>query len=229
MRICVVYDGEYPWDVRMEKVTTTLSEDGHEVHLVCRNLSGMRTEERAGKIDIHRLRHLFGTRLNKVMTFPVFLNPVWLKKVFDVTRTYGVKLLIVRDLPLALTGIMVGRVCGVPVVLDLAENYPELLKQRWKYGRPKLLDALVRNPVLAKGVEKLAIRYAAHVIVVANEARERLEIMGVASHRVSVVMNTPRHRNGALDERRTVGGYIGRQRSRFCLIYVGGLEPGRGL
>ena len=40
LRIVMVWDGDYPWDVRVEKVCTTLIASGHEVHLVCRNSAG---------------------------------------------------------------------------------------------------------------------------------------------------------------------------------------------
>ena len=37
MRICKIWDADYPWDVRVEKVARSLTEAGHEVHLVARN------------------------------------------------------------------------------------------------------------------------------------------------------------------------------------------------
>ena len=40
MRILKVYDGEYPWDVRVEKIVGSLISAGHEVRLVCRNRRG---------------------------------------------------------------------------------------------------------------------------------------------------------------------------------------------
>jgi len=37
MRILKIYDGDYPWDVRVEKVAETLIAAGHSVRLLCRN------------------------------------------------------------------------------------------------------------------------------------------------------------------------------------------------
>ncbi len=34
MRILKIWDGDYPWDVRVEKVATALAEAGHTVHQI---------------------------------------------------------------------------------------------------------------------------------------------------------------------------------------------------
>ena len=36
MTICKVWDADYPWDVRVEKVSRSLGRE-HDVHLVARN------------------------------------------------------------------------------------------------------------------------------------------------------------------------------------------------
>ena len=40
MNILKVWDGEYPWDVRTEKVCRALTSRGHSVHMVARNRDG---------------------------------------------------------------------------------------------------------------------------------------------------------------------------------------------
>ena len=37
MRICMVFDDDYPWDVRVERTGRALTGGGHEVFLACRN------------------------------------------------------------------------------------------------------------------------------------------------------------------------------------------------
>src|SRR2546422_179004 len=62
MRIGVVFDGDYPWDIRVWKVATCLVDHGHEVHLVCRNIARRPEEEAVEGLRIHRLRPVFVER-----------------------------------------------------------------------------------------------------------------------------------------------------------------------
>src|SRR5438105_3178921 len=48
-----IWDCEYPWDVRVEKVTDALLAAGHEVHLMCRNRTGLALHERIGALELH--------------------------------------------------------------------------------------------------------------------------------------------------------------------------------
>ena len=55
MKICKIWDADYPWDIRVEKVATSLSMAGHSVHLVCRNLDRRVRVEHNGTFTVHRL------------------------------------------------------------------------------------------------------------------------------------------------------------------------------
>ena len=58
MRILKIYDGDYPWDVRVEKITQSLLGAGHEVRLLCRNLGGRSQELYAFRSDPTEQRNL---------------------------------------------------------------------------------------------------------------------------------------------------------------------------
>ena len=229
MNICKIFDGDYPWDVRVEKVILSLITHGHEVHLVCRNIGMRSSYECSGRLHIHRLRSSRNRALNGFLSFPAFFNPKWISRIFQVVRDCDVELIIVRDLPLALTAILAARRYGVPVMLDMAENYPEMLKHLWKFGRFNPLNIIVRNPWIARAVERIAVKQFDHVLVVAEESRQRLLKLGVGQDRISVLPNTPRITDlcwvgnaQADDDEHFQGG-------SFRMIYVGGLGPGRGL
>src|SRR5919106_6325602 len=146
MKIGLVFDGYYPWDVRVWKFATCLSDHGHEVHLVCRNLGRRAQEETVDGIQIHRLRPLASARLNALASFPAFVNPAWIARIARVVSTFGLEALIVRDLPLALAGVAVGRRHAIPVLLDMAENYPAMLRDANRFERFRIQNVLVRNP-----------------------------------------------------------------------------------
>ena len=72
MRILKIYDGDYPWDVRVEKITQSLLGAGHEVRLLCRNLGGRpRSERAADGLEIVRLP------TPAPLSFPFPANPIW--------------------------------------------------------------------------------------------------------------------------------------------------------
>jgi glycosyltransferase involved in cell wall biosynthesis len=120
----------------------------------------------------------------------------------------------------------VGRALGIPVVLDLAENYPAMIQDVWDAGRARIGDRLVRNPRLVRAVERVVVRLVDHILVVVDESRDRLAAMGVAAPKMSLVMNTPSLERpdepGAIDEGR-------RDPDELVIAYLGLLEAPRGL
>lgn len=229
MNICKIYDGDYPWDVRVEKILDALIDHGHNVQLVCRNVMRRPPVEVGRGLTIHRLHPLPGRRFNAVTSFPAFFNPRWLARISRVVRGQRSDVIIVRDLPLALSAIVIGRRYGVPVLFDMAENYPAMLRYIRQYGRFKLADLFIRNAWAARAVEKTVLKHCHHVFVVTEENRQRLLDLGVAPHRVSVLMNTPRLRREIDIASSSVSTTHHSGRPGFTAVYVGGIDPGRGL
>lgn len=54
-----------------------------------------------------------------------------------------------RDLPLALSALWVGEIIKVPVILDMAENYPLMLKSMFEYEKNIISNFIIRNPKVA--------------------------------------------------------------------------------
>lgn len=226
MHVCKVWDSEYPWDVRVEKICRSLARGGHEVHLVCRNRRREPVREVRDGVSIHRLRP-WPRRLDGVASFPAFCNPVWIAAISRVVREQSCDLILVRDLPLALAGVVAGRLTGRPVVLDVAENYPAMLRDFWPTNRRRPFNWLARNPWISRWIERVAIRWVDHILVVVPESMERLRGMGVEDGRVSVVMNTP------LPERfldaKAPALEAEAANPHFDVLYLGFLDPARGL
>jgi glycosyltransferase involved in cell wall biosynthesis len=229
MRVCKIWDADYPWDIRVEKVVDSLQAAGHSVDLVCRNQARRPRIERDGAFTIHRLPSLplaLGP-LHAVANFPHPLSPVWLRSIADVVRRSRSDLILVRDIPLALPAIAVGRRRRIPVALDMAENYPAMLADRLRYTPTGLLGRLVRRPGLARVVERAALRLVDHVVVVVEESRERLLDAGVAPGRLSVVGNTPRVERWSPGD--TAGGAGGAGVAGVAMVYLGNLDGSRGI
>lgn len=225
MRICHVWDAEYPWDVRAEKVSRSLTAAGHEVHMVARNRDRRPRVERLPEATVHRLAPMrWLGKLDAPFQFPAFFNPRWSRAILRTARESGAERIVVRDLPLAPTAIWAARKLGVPVVLDMAENYPAMMRALWETGVRRPADIVVRNPAIVKRVEDWVLRHIDHVVVVVEESRDRLVRAGLPADRVSVALNTPvRARLDELSPKRHEAG------GPLELIYLGLLEAPRGI
>jgi glycosyltransferase involved in cell wall biosynthesis len=224
VRICKVWDADYPWDVRTAKVCRSLTAAGHEVHLVARNKAGRPVREQLPEATVHRLRPWpIGAKLSAATMFPAFFNPRWGAAILHTARTERCDLILVRDLPLAPTAIAVGRMLGVPVVLDMAENYPAMMRSLYENNVQKPWDFLVRNPAATAAIERWTLRHIDHVVVVVEESRDRLVALGYPADRVTVVCNTPPL------ERLATTAVHAHKPGPLHLNYLGLLEAPRGL
>ena len=226
MIVCKVWDSEYPWDVRAEKVCQALTDAGHGVHLVANNRRDQPLSERLPEATVHRLPRWrwLPAAADGWSMFPAFFNPRWLSRIWSTARDADADVILCRDLPLAPTAIAVGGMLRRPVVLDMAENYAAMIRAIWDSGRQRRTDWLVRNPALVTAVERWVLRWIDHTLVVVNESRDRITALGVPASRVTVVSNTPplsrlSHANGA---QRPAGGPL-------RLVYLGLLEIPRGI
>jgi len=226
LTICQVWDGEYPWDVRVEKISRALTEAGHTVHLVARNRRDDAEIERLPEAIVHRLAawRWVPRRLNAASMFPAFFNPRWIRAIRRTARKVRADVILCRDLPLAIPAVLAGRRLRIPVILDMAENYPAMLRSQWDAGPMRPADLLVRNPSLARMVERWVLRRVDNVLVVVEESRARLIAEGVTPERVAVVSNTP-PRERIVDSEQS-----GRATSTALqIVYLGLMEGVRGV
>jgi len=228
MNILYLWFQDYPWEVRVEKVCRSLRDAGHSVHIVARNTRRLPEEEVLDGLHVHRLKPRRTPRMDTLLTFPFFLNPVWTSHLERTVRANCIDLIIVRDLPMAIAGLAAGKRHGIPVILDMAEDYVAMLWDIWKLKKASLLNLVVRNPLLARLVERYSLPKFDHVLVVTEEAVQIVERGGGNPAKVTVVGNTPpkgvfeRGASPPNDELRLIG-------SRCSAIYTGNITPNRGL
>lgn len=227
MRVCMIYDADYPWDVRVEKILSTLGDYGCDVHLICRNLGKKPTDEYLNNIHFHRMPYFNHDGINSSLSFPAFFNPLWLLTILRVVKETSPNIIIVRDLPLTLSAVIIGRTYGIPVVFDMAENYPAMVRDIWRFEGIKLANLVVRNPFIVDAVEALCVKLVNSVLVVTEEAKSRLIARyHLDESRIHIVSNTPRltdiYWTNSTDETPELAGAA-------KLIYIGGLQAGRSL
>ena len=227
MNVLYVWDADYPWDVRAAKICTALTCEGHQVHIAARNRGWQPRLEVRPEGTVHRMHpwRLLGRRLDGVLSFPAFPNPRWIAHLARTTATVNPDVIVVRDLPLCPTAIWVARRYRVPVVLDMAENYPAMIQEMWDARRHRAMDLLVRNPRLAAVVERYCLRRVDKILVVVEESRERVVRLGVPVHRVAIVSNTPPRERAMRPRNQKLNGHD----SPLALVYLGLMEIPRGV
>jgi glycosyltransferase involved in cell wall biosynthesis len=227
MRICLIYQGEYPPAERIEKISKTLSTAGHEVFVLCNNYGKHASGPKQGPhARLVRPRAFFKSRtLNRVLNFPLFLNPIWIAAIARTLIRFKIDAVQVIDIPLAPAAWAIGRLLRAHVAMDMWENYPEALK-----GWAKLdwKVRLFKNPAVARAVELFSVRRMDRVFVVVDEQKERLIEDGVKADRISVVTN-------AADVELFSGGSadaatpLDDEPDTYKLLYVGFVTVERGL
>jgi glycosyltransferase involved in cell wall biosynthesis len=224
--IVYVWDADYPWDVRTEKITLALSRAGHTVNIVARNKAWKQTTESLPEGTVRRMTpwKWAGQSLDGLLSFPAFFSPRWSGLIERTCREARADLIIVRDIPLCPTAISVGRRLGIPVMLDMAENYPAMMRALWETGRNTMLDYAVRNPTVTRLVERKCVRAVDHILVVVEESADRLGALGVPAEKMTIVSNTP-----PIARLECASHQQHPARDTTDVVYMGNLEVVRGL
>lgn len=230
LKVCYVYQDQYPWDVRVEKIATALAEECTEVHIISRNRDGLPNKEMiSDNLYVHRLSKGVNRLTRSLLNFPAFFSPFWIKKIANIVKTYSADLIIVRDLPLSPAAYVAAKITNTPVLMDMAENYPALIKSTWTYRGPNPIDYVVRNPTFLKWLERLIIPLLDGILVVSRHSADRIQKILRNKSKVWVVSNTPILRDKNEQEKGATLANEIRSKSSFILLYVGFLEAHRGL
>jgi len=214
-----------PPNVRVSNEAHTLAAHGHEVLFLVEGRPGQPVEETVG--DVRVVRGVVMGRLRETWhryTFNfTYREPLWRKALDRFIRERGIEALQVNDLPLAEEGVRAARSHGIPVVVDLHENYPAGL-QVW-YTNP-LKKMTIYNHARWAAYERRILRDVDAIVVVIEEARDRLVRLGLRPEKIRVVPNTVSAASGEIPVDRDV---IERYRGAFVVSYIGGFAPHRGL
>jgi glycosyltransferase involved in cell wall biosynthesis len=214
-----------PPNVRVTNEAATLAARGHEVHFLVEGRPGQPREETVGGVRVVRgvvMGRLGETWSRYTFNF-TYREPLWRRAIDRLVRERGIEAIHVNDLPLMEEGVRAGKAHRLPVVADLHENYPAGL-QVWYTNRLKKMT--IYNYDRWAAYEKRILQEVDAVIVVIEEARDRLVDLGIPPEKIRVVPNTVSRESGniPIDEE-----IVGRFEGFFVASYIGGFAPHRGL
>lgn len=228
MRIGMLLDRTFPPDPRVANEARSLTAAGHAVHLLClRHGSRQADREEWQGIHVHRVamprwyyRKFSAVSLDVPLYRWSLLGPfrrMVARERIEVVHTH--------DLPMVAIGRAVARSRGIPLVADLHENWPAALAT---YGYVhRFPGRMLISPSRWARHERAILPSADRIVVVIEEARDRLIEMGIEPGKIAVVRNTVE-----VDEFQGFGidpRIAERFRGRYVLCYLGGFERHRGL
>jgi len=232
-RHCMVVHAHYPLaETRVEREAMALLDDDIEVDVICLRDPGESASGIVDGVQVYRLplhRHKGSAFVVQLLEYLIFfalafvrVATLHLRKRYEVVQ--------VHNLPDFLVfAALVPKLTGARVILDLHDLMPEFYAER--FGQS--LDSV---PVrLVRWQERLACRFADHVITVTELWRQTLIGRGQPPDKVTVVMNAPDDRifdrNAAADL--PGGSEIAKGKAgddgRFTLLYHGAMSRRHGL
>lgn len=193
MNICMVLAGvAFPPDIRVEKEARSLVAAGNRVVILCDGRPGMAAEDEWESCRIVRVPRPSGVafRIRNLSHMLTFRSGTWYRAMSRVIQRERIDVLHVHDLPMLGTAIAVGKRFGIPVVADLHENYPAAISY---YNEGRGLRR-VAAPLFAterwERYERRCAQAADRVLVVVDEAKDRLVRTGIPAEKITVLENT---------------------------------------
>jgi len=228
MRIGMILDKTFPPDPRIENEALTLINMGHEVFLYCFDYSGKQaTSEIINQIKVHRVK------IPKIMysisalayTIPLYHNYLQ-KSIGKFLKQHKIESIHIHDMQIARSIYNINKRLKLPVVLDLHENKPEIMKYYSHVTSMK--GKLLIFPSIWKKFEYKYIKWAKRVIVVTEEAKQYyIDELGEKAEKFYVVPNAVRkefYTTFTIDK-----AIQSKYKNDFMILYVGDTGIRRGL
>jgi glycosyltransferase involved in cell wall biosynthesis len=172
-------------EVRVERLSRTLSQRGHSVTIFCPMGSFKSALASVNNSKVVRLKPRLSTLIGQIIYIPLPINPIWTIWFCFQFRRKSLNIVVVRDLRLALPAIAAARYLSIPLVLDIGEHYPGMMTI---LGKQKLVHYIIRNHYLISWLEKWSVKLADYVWVVVAENKKRLSKYNA---NISVISNFP--------------------------------------
>ncbi|MEG1254895.1 glycosyltransferase [Clostridium sp.] len=190
MNVGFVWQSEYPWDVRIDKMVRSLVKNSCSVSVLATNKENKAKEESYLGAKVLRLPFSENKYIRKFINLPLFFNPYYIKAIKDMIVNEKLDILIVRDLPLILAGYKAIKKskCKVKLVFDMAEDYPATFNAMDR--RSFIEKYLIKNYKLSRLLEKKSINISDLIITVVEESQSRVKEVNPIKP-VVVVSNTP--------------------------------------
>ncbi len=224
----MILDHEFPPDVRVENEAISLMKNGFEVYLFCLDFNNQKTFEVIHGINVIRFKFkkLFYKKLSPLAySIPLYHNLLKAKiKSFIKANTFDV--IHIHDMAIAGLIFELNKLYRLPIVLDLHENRPEIMKT-YTHINSGLGKILVNVDNWERKQQEL-IGLADKLIVVTKEAKKDiLKYQTIKEENIYVVPNSVML--NTFLEYPIENEIIEKYKNDFVILYLGSTGIRRGL
>jgi len=227
MKIGMILDAEFPQDPRVENEAVSLINQGHEVFLFCLKYNKKQEHEIINGILVKRYA---SNKLEYKLSALAYTIPIYSflmkKKIKNFIKNHDIEALHIHDIKVAEAVFKANKNFNLPVVLDLHDNMPEVMKL---YPHlQKFPGKYIISPKKWKIKEEEFIRKADKVISVSPEFLETLAIrLPKEKEKLILVPNTIR--TSFFKDYIVEQSILEKYKNNFVLLYLGDTHLRRGL
>ena len=227
MKIGMILDAEFPPDPRVENEAISLIKAGHEVFLFCLKYADEKASETINGIQVKRY---FSNKLEFKLSALAYTFPLYgflmKKKIHQFVKETNIEAIHVHDIRIADAVFKVNKRYNLPVVLDLHENRPEIMK--FYPHLSKFPGKYLISTKKWKNKEEEFIIKAYKVIVVTSESKnEILKRIPVHANKIIEVPNTVRE--SFYINPTILPEIVNQYSNNFVFLYIGDTGLRRGL
>jgi glycosyltransferase involved in cell wall biosynthesis len=229
MNIGMVVDNEFFNDPRVANEAVILSGAGHRVFVLCFDFGKYPDRNRFKEVRLSRIP--FSRKLKDALFFAGNFFPLYYiylaKKIRKFVAEHNIEALHLHDLYLMKAGIRVKAELNIPIIADLHENYPEVIKSyRWAN---KLPNRFFTRPDAWKTFEQKHLNKADKIVVLSNHFKK--DILNrhpeIDPQKIIVYPNVPDVK--AMEAYPITKNIFKRNKGETILLYFGGVSERRGV
>jgi glycosyltransferase involved in cell wall biosynthesis len=227
MRIGMILDAVFPPDPRVENEAVSLVKAGHEVFLFCLKYADEKTSEIINGIKVKRYT---SSQLEYKLSALAYTFPLYTflmqKKINQFIIETNIEALHIHDIRIAAAVFDTNKKYKLPVVLDLHDNMPEVMKL---YPHlQKFPGKYIISPKKWKEKEEEFILKADRVLSVSPEFIETLQIR-LPSEKEKFVLVPNTIRKSFYEDYKVDTTITERYKNKFVVLYLGDTHTRRGL
>lgn len=227
MKIGMILDASFPPDPRVENEAVSLVNVGHEVFLFCLKYADEKTSETINGIQVKRYTsNLLEYKLSALAYTVPFYAFLMQKKIHQFIKETKIEVIHVHDIRIAQAVFNANKKHSLPVVLDLHDNMPEVMKL---YPHlQKFPGKYIISPKKWKQKEEEFILKADKVISVSPEFIETLQNR-LSSEKDKFVLVPNTIRKSFFEDFKVDESIIEKYKDMFVVLYLGDTHIRRGL
>jgi len=227
MKIGMILDAAFPPDPRVENEAVSLGKAGHQVFLFCLKYADEKYSEIINGIHVKRYNsNKLEYKLSALAYTVPFYGLLMQKKINQFIRETNIEALHIHDIRIAGAVYQSNKKYNLPVVLDLHDNMPEVMKL---YPHlQKFPGKYIISPKKWKQKEEQFILKANKVISVSPEFIETLKTR-LPSEKAKFVLVPNTIRKSFFEEYTIDKSIIEKYKNKFVILYLGDTHIRRGL